>query len=569
MTQADPARPRVSALVVCFNNEEEAAASLDALLAQRVEGGLEVVVVDNASTDGTVEVLQRYAARVTLVLRDSNAGYAAGNDEALRLCSGDLVALVNPDCVVDPGCLQAMVDHLEATAGVGLAAALLRNPDGSPQLFARRDVDLTGAFWAFTELGARVDRRWRAGRHAAHRRYAQAWPPAEPLAVDCPAAACVLLWRQLVGERLFDPALPLLFNDADLQRRLRHRSYRLEVVPAATAVHGYGTSLRKVALARMRAERLASLRVYVARDWGLARCAALWLLLVLDACLLLPPALVGRRRSRERALLRGTLGGLGLPGGAPPWLVTVPGPAARARGVVRRVRQRPRAWVGQSSRRWRRAVLVARLRWSAWRQRTDLTVRIHPTAEVHRPHLELRPGRRVVLEIGPRSSLRAGVVLRLGGELLIGAGCDVRWGAVLNVKGRLVLGDRVVVGRGAAVHADLEQRWGFAAVVGEYATVLDSDHVLDGSPVAVFDQPVRAAPVVVGAGAFIGAKATVLPGVEVGRSAKVGAGAVVTRDVPDRGVVVGPAARLREAAEPATLSRSAPRAARRRPKETR
>lgn len=537
---------RVSALVVTYNNVAEIGASLDALLAQRVgDETPEVVVVDNASTDGTADVLRSYAHRITLVLRDTNSGYAAGNNQALDLATGRLIALVNPDCIVDPGCLQALEERLLSSPGVGMAAALLRNADGSPQLFARREVTLASAFWAFTEMGQRLDRRMLDGRHATHRRYGDQWPPQQPVAVDCPAAACVVTWRELVRDRLFDPGLPLLFNDADLHRRLRRLSYRLEVVPAATAEHGYGTSIRKVVHARMKAERLASLRRYVARDWGLARCAALWLLLTLDAAFLLMPALIGRRRRHNRALLRATIGGLGFPGGYAPWLIEIPGTVQRARNVARRLRRRPRTLLRDWGRRRRRRLLLIRLRYLAWRNGAELSVRIDPTADVERPVLEVRPGRRIVLDIGPRTSLREGVILRLGGHLEIGAGCDIRWGVVLNVKGHLVLGDRVVLGRGVGLHVDGAQLWGFGVVAGEYTTVLDTEHGNDGSPVAIFDQTVALKAVSVGAGAFLGAKCTVLPGSSIGRHAVVGAGAVVTRSVPDYGVVLGPAAQLR------------------------
>jgi GT2 family glycosyltransferase/acetyltransferase-like isoleucine patch superfamily enzyme len=539
---------RVSALVVTFNSAAEIAACLDALLAQQVGGGHEIVVVDNASTDGTVEVLASYADRVRVVLNETNTGFAAGNNQALALSRGVQIALVNPDCIVEPGCIETLAAYLEDTPGVAMAAALLRYEDGRPQLFARRELTMSSGLFTFTEVGRRLDRRLLGGRHARHHSYADLWQPepTEPVAVDCPAAACVMVWRGLVAGKLFDERFPLLFNDAELYRRLRRRSYELHIVPAAVALHGYGTSLRRVVRGRMRAERIASLRRYAPGEWGMFRCGVLTLALFLDCLLLLPLAVLGRKGGRDRALIRGTLGGLGLPGGDDPWLVPIAPWPARGKAFVRRLRSRPRVMTVNWGKRRRRARLLRQLRWAAWRARTTLHADISRGADIGRGIVvELRPGRTVQLRVAQGASLRDGVVLRLGGILDIGAGCDVRWGAVLNVKGTLRLAPRVALGRGTSVHADGEQVWGFASVAGEYTTVLDTTHGFDGTNVAIMDQPVTLKPVSIGAGSFLGAGACVMPGVAIGRRVRVGAGSVVTRDLPDGCIAFGSPAKPR------------------------
>ena len=96
---------------------------------------------------------------------------------------GDHVLILNPDCVMDPGCAAALRARLRAQPEVGLAAALLRDPDGTPQLFARRDLRLAGALLGFTSVGRRIDAR-RGGRALAARRYEELWaggPPREPV----------------------------------------------------------------------------------------------------------------------------------------------------------------------------------------------------------------------------------------------------------------------------------------------------------------------------------------------------------------------------------------------------
>ncbi|HTN24137.1 MAG TPA: glycosyltransferase [Solirubrobacteraceae bacterium] len=316
----------ISILVVTYDHAEEIGACLDGALAQA--GGeldVEVVVADNASRDDTAAVVAARAdgTRVQLLQMGSNRGFAAAVNAAYAASSGAHVMLLNPDCVMDPGCAAALRAHLGAHPGVGLAAALLHDPDGTPQLFARRRLSLAGALWTFTTVGRRVDRTLRGGRHLAGRRYEELWaagPPREPVAVFCPAAACVMAARETLAPAPLDEAFPLFFNDGELCTRVLRSGRRIEIVPAATASHGYGTSVARAQHAdpaRMRAEWVASLLRYGGRVWPRPAQAVLAAALLADAAAGAALCLLKREDPRE---VRGTLGGLGLPGGPPPLL---------------------------------------------------------------------------------------------------------------------------------------------------------------------------------------------------------------------------------------------------------
>ncbi len=326
-------RPDVSVLIVTYEHGDEIADCLDGALAQARDGlTLELLVADNASRDDTA---QRVAARagdgVRLLAMGSNRGFAAAVNAAFAASAGEHVLILNPDCVMDAGCARALRDHLAARPEVALAAALLHDPDGTPQLHARSDVGLAGVLWAYTTVGRRLDAR-RGGSAAAARRYEQLWahgPPREPVAVFCPAAACVMARRGDLQPRPLDERFPLFFNDGDLCRRLKDAGRGVEIVPAATAAHGYGTSVgraQRADPARMRAEWVASLRRYAALHWSRPRRAALTAALLGDA--VASAALCVARREDPREL-RGLLGGLGLPGGRAPLLTPVRRGSAR------------------------------------------------------------------------------------------------------------------------------------------------------------------------------------------------------------------------------------------------
>ena len=233
-----------------------------------------------------------------------------------------------------------------------------------------------------------------------------------------------------------------------------------------------------------------------------------------------------------------------------PW--SLPAPARPALAPLRAVGRRgrnavtvpPRRRLLSARRRGWRPRILTRLRWEAWLHGTHLELRVAKDLYVEPgTRFQLAPGR-AVLEIGPRCRLLSGVLLRLRGELLIGPGCEIRQDVSLNVKGRLRLTGRHVLGKGAMVHADAEMLWEWGACVAEYVTVLDTHHDLDGTLVQMLDQGVTALPITMGAASFVGSKASVMPGVRIGRASVVAAGSVVTKDVPDGHVVAGVPAKV-------------------------
>jgi N-acetylglucosaminyl-diphospho-decaprenol L-rhamnosyltransferase len=529
---------QVSAIIVTWNSEADIARCVEALLQQR-DVELEIIVVDNASSDGTLVVLNAYAGQVQILPQARNLGYAEGNNVAAQFASGRHLLFVNPDCAPDPLCAWELLTHLQTSPGCGVAAAALRNDDDTAQSFARRDATPGTALWAFVETLRLVDQRWLAGRHAAKRRYADCvYGPGTVTEVDCPAAACVMLHRELFADGQFDTSLPLFFNDADLYRRLRRASYSCQIVGDATARHSYGTSVRLVEPGPRRAEMIAALVRYASRWWPLPAVWLLWGLLVCDS-------FASLLRPSTRRLARGTLGGLGLPGGDAPWLSVRPGWGGRLRIGWWRLKGTPRSVLGLTARRARRRVFVLRARTEAWYRGCNLVLRVDQHAEVARGiRFEFAAGTRAVLVIGRGARLDRGVWLRLRGDCHISSGCHLRSNVTLNVKGSLLLGDRVQIVHGSTIHADSAMTFGFGATTAEYVTVLDSHHAMDGSLLHVNDFPVTRTRTSVGPCSLLGAHSTVLAGVKIGGGCIVGANSAVTRDLPDGAVAVGVPARL-------------------------
>src|SRR5690606_36856125 len=118
---------RMSIVIVNWNTEALLSQCLASILAHPPEGDYEVVVVDNASTDGSVAMVRDEFPSVTLLANEKNVGFAAGNNLAMEACTADMVLLLNSDTVMRPGALETLRQFMERHPEAGAAGARLLN----------------------------------------------------------------------------------------------------------------------------------------------------------------------------------------------------------------------------------------------------------------------------------------------------------------------------------------------------------------------------------------------------------------------------------------------------------
>ncbi len=123
----------VTVVVVTYNSARHLPSCLGALVTALAGIEHEIIVVDNASTDATCDLVHRYAPRATLIRNDANAGFGAANNQALVEGRGTYKLLINPDAVVWPGSVSALVAHMDAHPRCGLAGPRLHDPDETTQ----------------------------------------------------------------------------------------------------------------------------------------------------------------------------------------------------------------------------------------------------------------------------------------------------------------------------------------------------------------------------------------------------------------------------------------------------
>jgi GT2 family glycosyltransferase len=134
---------RVTVIIVTWNVSELVVSCIESLYRHAADMLHEVIVVDNASSDGTVAAVRAHFPDVRLLVNAANVGFPLANNRALQHAKGEFILFLNPDTVIDPGVVQACVRELDAEPTAGVVGCRLELEDGRVQLeCARRDYRL-------------------------------------------------------------------------------------------------------------------------------------------------------------------------------------------------------------------------------------------------------------------------------------------------------------------------------------------------------------------------------------------------------------------------------------------
>jgi len=262
-------------------------------------GATEIVVVDNASTDDSLERLEAARLERVRVLRAGvNLGYGAGINRGVAIAGPGHVLVCNPDLLLDGGCITALLARLDAEPELGIVGPRLRNPDGSTYVSGRPFPSVLDALGhAFVGLA------WR--QNPWSRRYLQtAWDRSDAADVDW-ASGALLLVRRSTFDQLggFDERFFMFMEDVDLCWRARQSGWRVALEPSAGAVHVVGASraarpYRMVVAHHLSLWRYSSLRWTGWHRLGLPLVA---MALAVRAGLVCLAELTGRAQSHQAA----------------------------------------------------------------------------------------------------------------------------------------------------------------------------------------------------------------------------------------------------------------------------
>lgn len=282
----------VSIIVVSFNTRDLLRDCLKSLLAEcaRLPQGqtAEVLVVDNASTDGSPEMVAREFSTsripVRLLRSNVNLGFGAASNLALNKAQGQYPVLLNSDAFLHSGSLRHAIDHMNATPAAGAAGARQIGRDGSWQPSARSFHSIWNAVLVLTGLSARFPHSRIFG--APDRTWADPLQPAETDWV--PGSFLILRREALIKSGLFDPAFFLYCEEVDLCRRIRAAGFRVYYWPDIVVTHIGGESTRQLPSLLFSASdlqvvlwRMRSTLLYYRKHHGPKARLACWLELAL------------------------------------------------------------------------------------------------------------------------------------------------------------------------------------------------------------------------------------------------------------------------------------------------
>ncbi|MDH7601778.1 MAG: glycosyltransferase family 2 protein [Armatimonadota bacterium] len=228
----------VTVSIVNWNTRDFLRRCLESVLAQDDQISFEIHVVDNASADGSAEMVRSlFGDRVRLISMPRNVGFAAAQNESMRLASGRYVFLLNPDSVLgSTDVLRKMVEFMDANPDVGLLGPKVLNPDGSLQYSARRFPTMLAASFRHTLLGRLFP------NNAFVRRYLMTdWPHDRIADVDWLSGSALLARVEMIRQiGMLDERFYMYLEDVDWCRRAHEAGWRVVYFPEVTVIHKIG-----------------------------------------------------------------------------------------------------------------------------------------------------------------------------------------------------------------------------------------------------------------------------------------------------------------------------------------
>ena len=213
--------PKVSIIIVNYNGKELLQKCLDSLLKVNYDN-FEIILVDNNSTDGTVEFITKNYPSLIIIKLDSNKGFAEPNNVAAKISKGKYLLFLNNDTVVTPNFISEMVKVMETDKKIAICQSLLLKPDGS--------VDSSGDF--IDHLGVVYNSKTKI----------------DEIREVSSARGASMLVRSDIFEKLdgFDQKFFVTFEDVDLCWRSWILGYRVLIIPTSIVYHEGGITIKKI-----------------------------------------------------------------------------------------------------------------------------------------------------------------------------------------------------------------------------------------------------------------------------------------------------------------------------------
>lgn len=247
----------LSIVIANWNTKEKIRQCLESVFDSPGEMSFEVIVIDNGSTDGSVEYLKSLGSRIALITNCANLGYAKACNQGLKIAVGKYVLLLGSDTILQHDTLHKCVEFMESNPKAGGAGCKLLNPDGTVQNSCKRFPKLRNAFYTYLSLDSlNRDYDMSSFNYNSTREVEQ-------------IAATFLMIRSdvLRDVGMFDETYGILYNDVDLCRRISLKGHKLYFLHTCSVIH-YGSHSTKKAHFALRKKMYGDIYRYYKNNFG-------------------------------------------------------------------------------------------------------------------------------------------------------------------------------------------------------------------------------------------------------------------------------------------------------------
>jgi len=254
---------KLSIIIVSWNAREDLVNCLRSIGKKQPCDEYEIIVIDNASMDGTAETVRNNFPEVTLIVNDENRGFAAANNQGIRRSQGQYILLLNPDTIVHSESLNILVNFLDDNKNVGICGPKLLNNDGTTQPSTRRYPTFRGVIHRHT-----VFRSIRIFRGQYQKWLMKDFGHDKQMDVDEVTGAALMVRRSVIEEvGDMDEAFFMYYEEVDLCFRANQVNWRIVFIPDAKITHLGGRSAEQIPVSN-RIMMLTSLLTFFRKHRG-------------------------------------------------------------------------------------------------------------------------------------------------------------------------------------------------------------------------------------------------------------------------------------------------------------
>lgn len=248
----------LSIIIVSWNTKQLLLQTIKSIYDQTKDASFEIIVVDNASSDGSVEAVARAYPDVIIIANNQNTGFAKANNQGISISSGRYICALNPDTEIRSNALDKMMHYMDNQLSPIMASCTLLNPDGSYQLSVRRDPTVVAAVLIMLKLHNFFP-KWKYLKEY----FCLDFDYESEQEVEQIMGAFMMWPRTLLAHGIrFDTDYPLLFEDVDLCKRVRSEGYKVIYTPTAQIMHHKGQSFAQEMKMKNQKRFNRGLRIY-------------------------------------------------------------------------------------------------------------------------------------------------------------------------------------------------------------------------------------------------------------------------------------------------------------------